>query len=140
MDNFTVSNYSYQGYQRVLPCPGLRHLIKELECSAQDRAISLVTWRSYDTQAQKQNVSHQKCLSGYQCKMYEISDRLLMFTFKNLFTQVFLNVLYFTQGNKFNYVSLQSQCLPRFIRVSQNNIYFFHVIKSMKGFKRHSLP
>ena len=33
-----------------------------------------------------------------------------------------------------SYVSLQSQCLPRLIRVSQNNRYFFHVIKSKKGF------
>ena len=37
-------------------------------------------------------------------------------------------------GKQVNYVSLQSQCLPRLIRVSQNNRYFFHVIKSIQGF------
>ena len=47
----------------------------------------------------------------------------------------FFCVLYFNQGNKLIiYVSLQSQCLPRLIRVSQNNRYFSHVIKSIKGF------
>ena len=40
----------------------------------------------------------------------------------------------FHPGKQVNYVSLQSQCLPRLIRVSQNNRYFFHVIKSKKGF------
>ena len=48
MDNFTVRNYSYYGYNRVLTGPGLRHLIEELECFAQDRALSLITWRSHD--------------------------------------------------------------------------------------------
>ena len=40
----------------------------------------------------------------------------------------------FHPGKQVNYVSLKSQCLPRLIRVSQNNRYFFHVIKSKKGF------
>ena len=40
----------------------------------------------------------------------------------------------FHPGKQVNYVSLKSQCLPRFIRVSQNNRYFVHFIKSMKGF------
>ena len=40
----------------------------------------------------------------------------------------------FHPGKQVNYVSLQSQCLPRLIRVSQNNRYFFHVIRSIKDF------
>ena len=40
----------------------------------------------------------------------------------------------FHPGKQVNYVSLQSQCLPRLIRVSQNNRDFSHVIKSIKGF------
>ena len=50
-----------------------------------------------------------------------------------LFTRFFLCVI-FHQGKQVDYVSLQSQCLPRFIRVNQNNRCFFHVIKSIKGF------
>ena len=40
----------------------------------------------------------------------------------------------FHAGKQVNYISLQSQCLPRLIRVSQSNRYFFHVTKSIKGF------
>ena len=40
----------------------------------------------------------------------------------------------FHPGKQVNHVSLQSQCLPRLILVSQNNRYFFHVIKSIKDF------
>ena len=63
-------------------------------------------------------------------------DRLLMFTFKNfsVYVEGFSSCAIFHPGKQVNYASLQSQCLPRLIRVSQNNRYFFHVIKSIQGF------
>ena len=59
-----------------------------------------------------------------------------MFTFKNfsVYVEGFSSCAIFHPGKQVNYVSLQSQCLPRLIRVSQNNRYFSHVIKSIKGF------